>query len=439
VDRKLIFKILAIVGLSFLLLVPLILIEGQIAERSMRQDEVERSIANGAAGPQTLVGPVIQLRYRKRVTETRRDEGSKRPVTTTRIVRYSQVFSPETLSIAGEASVETRQRGIYQARLFHLDAVIASDFKVSVPAASAIEQLLDAEAVLILGVSDPRGLANDPEVRINGQPHRFGTDWAAEELHSKQLSIPLGPLELGKTYDFAVSFPLQLTGTSRLSIAPVGDSNSIRLKSAWPHPNFGGRFLPRERSVGDDGFTARWEISHLARDFTETLNQHSGESLSVDFIDPVNIYLQSERAVKYGALFIVLTFAAFFLTEVLRRAPIHPLQYLLVGLALAIFFLLLIAFSEHMAFAAAYGLAAAACIGLIAWYLAGALGGWRRGAAFGAGLSGLYGVLYGVLLSEDNALLMGSLLLFIALGAVMFTTRRLDWYRLSQNAPERAQ
>jgi inner membrane protein len=132
----------------------------------------------------------------------------------------------------------------------------------------------------------------------------------------------------------------------------------------------------------------------------------------------------------------VLTFAGFFLTEILRRTPIHPMQYLLVGLALAIFFLLLIAFSEHLPFFASYGLAAAACITLIAYYLAGALGGWRQGAAFGAGLTGLYGVLYGVLLSEDNALLMGSVLLFLALATVMLATRRVNWYGLGQRLTE---
>ena len=158
--------------------------------------------------------------------------------------------------------------------------------------------------------------------------------------------------------------------------------------------------------------------------------------MSIDFIDPVNVYLQAERAVKYGVLFIALTFAGFFLTEILRRTPIHPMQYLLVGLALAIFFLLLISFSEHLSFALAYALAASACIGLISYYLAGALGGWRQGAAFGGGLVGLYGVLYGVLLSEDNALLMGSVLLFAALGTVMLTTRRLNWYSLGRQLSE---
>ncbi|MDR2187804.1 MAG: cell envelope integrity protein CreD [Azonexus sp.] len=441
-DRKLFFKIFAIVGMSILLLVPLLMIEGQISERGYRQSAVLADLARTSAEAQILIGPVVQLRYREQVPELlRADAIGEIPVRTLKTVERTLFIAPEALNINGQARVETRQRGIYQARLFHLDANMQSQFKVNVPADLPKDGV---EATLLFGLSDPRGVDNDPEVQINGQAYRFVMDQGGDKERDggrnvTQLSIPLGHLDTGKAYPYEVKFPLQLTGTTQLSIAPVGDTNHIRLASSWPHPSFGGRFLPRERSVSKSGFEASWEISHLARDFKQALTAGSGEVLAVNFIDPVNVYLQAERAVKYGVLFIVLTFAAFFLTEILRRAPIHPLQYLLVGLALAIFFLLLIAFSEHMAFAAAYGLSAAACIGLIAWYLVGVFGSRQRGAAFGAGLTGLYGVLYGVLLSEDNALLMGSLLLFIALGVVMLTTRRLDWYSLGQRGPKAPQ
>lgn len=301
--------------------------------------------------------------------------------------------------------------------------------------------MIDAHLQLQLGISDPRGINNDPQIQINGKTYRFTSPANKNGANNglPQLSIDLGPLDLQQAARYDFKFPLQLTGTTRLAIAPSGEANHISLKSAWPHPNFGGRFLPTSRNVSQQGFDAQWEISHLARNFEATQNPASGEVLSIDFVDPVNVYLQAERAVKYGVLFIVLTFAGFFLSEILRRAPIHPMQYLLVGLALAIFFLLLIALSEHLPFFVAYALSAAACIGLIAFYLAGALGGWRQGSAFGAGLTGLYGVLYSVLLSEDNSLLMGSLLLFVALGTTMLATRKLDWYRLGNNLQEAAE
>jgi len=441
-DRKLFYKIAAIVGMSILLLVPLSLIEGQIRERSQRQQEVQRNIANSAAGEQTLVGPVILLEFRERVQEPVRDPDSgKITGTVSRIETQRQLISAESLNIDGTARVENRHRGIYQARLFHLDLSNQAKLVIEPFTASAPERtLLDAEATLVLGVADPRGVDVDPEVTINGKPFRFITPGnrleTGDALKMPQLIVPLGRIDPSKTSAFDVSFPLQLTGTSRLAIAPSADSNRIHLKSDWPHPNFGGRFLPRERSVGADGFDAQWAISHLARDFDRALDPNSGEALSIDFVDPVNVYLQSERAVKYGILFIVLTFAGFFLIEILRRAPIHPMQYLLVGLALAIFFLLLIALSEHLSFALAYGLSSLACIALIGFYLAGALGGARRGLAFAGGLTGLYGVLFGVLRSEDNALLMGALLLFAALGSTMLATRHVNWHRLSSNPEE---
>jgi inner membrane protein len=226
--------------------------------------------------------------------------------------------------------------------------------------------------------------------------------------------------------------PLKLTGTEALSIAPTAENNSVHLQSDWEHPSFQGRFLPRTRQVAHDGFSAQWEVSGLARNLDDTLKKQGQEALSIAFMEPVNIYLQSERAVKYGSLFVVLTFAAFFLGEILRRRPMHILQYLLVGLALAVFFLLLIALSEHLPFLTSYLAAAAACIGLIALSLAGVFGAWRPAFAFGSGLAGLYAMIYVILQLEDQALLMGSLLLFAVLAAVMLGTRRFDWYGLGQ-------
>jgi len=435
-DKRLFYKIAAICVMSLLLLVPLALIKDQIRERSQRQNEVQASIANSAAGPQTLIGPVLAVHYREQVeVAVAKEEQPGRGETRLQVVERTLLLPPESLNMTGETVVETRNRGIYQARLFRLGLATSGRFVVKPPAETRTAgRILEARAELLLGISDPRGVNNDPEAIINGKPQRFASPGAngadGKESPVRRLSINLGPLDVQRESRFDFSFPLQLTGTARLAIAPTGEANHIELKSAWPHPNFAGRFLPNTRTVSKDGFTAHWQISHLARNFEATLNPARGEFLSIDFVDPVNVYLQSERAVKYGVLFIALTFAGFFLTEILRRSPIHPMQYLLVGLALAIFFLLLIAFSEHLPFHLAYGLSAVACIGLIATYLSGALGGLRQGLAFGAGLTGLYGVLYGVLLSEDNALLMGSLLLFLALGATMLATRRLDWYRL---------
>lgn len=447
-DRKLFFKLVAIGFMSLLLLIPLALIEDQVRQRSGRQFEVQQNIANSAAGPQTVVGPVLAIHYREQIEpEVSRDPETGRVTSKPRFRDATLYLPAEALRVNGDARVETRKRGIYQARLFHLDAAVDGHFVI--PAHLGLEEgrkLVSAEASLVLGLSDPRGVDNDPEVTIAGRRHRFaapkGQPAEGDALTGPRLAVALGPVALDAATPLAFSFPLQLSGTERLAIAPTGEANTITLKSDWRHPSFGGRFLPREREVGGGGFSARWEVSHLARNFSGALgaaNAAIPEAIDISFMDPVNVYLQSERAVKYGILFIALTFAGFFLTEILRRSPIHPMQYLLVGLALALFFLLLIALSEHLPFVAAYGIASVACIALIGTYLAGALGGTRPGLAFAAGLTGLYGVLYGVLLSEDNSLLMGSLLLFLALGTTMLATRRLDWYRVDTLiAPRRA-
>ncbi|HET6718313.1 MAG TPA: cell envelope integrity protein CreD [Rhodocyclaceae bacterium] len=441
-QKKLLMKVVAIVVLSLLLLIPLAMIEAQIGARSARQDEVTRNIAESSAGPQTLVGPVILVRYRERVERRSKDESSGRETVRQEIVEHTRTFPPQDLDLGGEVRVESLKRGLYRVRLYHLAAQLAGTAVIPPRLGlDANSQLVDAQAVLVMGITDPRGVETDPEVRVNGQPRRFSTGTAGA-VAGQGVHIELGEIDPAAGANYEFSFPLKLTGLERLAIAPAGNSTRVSLKSDWPHPSFQGRFLPQQRTVGADGFTAQWQVSHLARNFDRVLKAGQeaggGETLGISLIDPVNVYLKSERAVKYGILFVILTFAAFFLTEILRRLAIHPLQYLLVGLALAMFFLLLIALSEHVDFLLAYGVSAAACVALIGAYLAGALGSRLRGAAFGAGIAALYGVLYGVLLSEDNALLMGTLLLFLALGATMLSTRRLDWYRIGGLAGDEA-
>lgn len=432
-QKRLWLKLLSIAGLSVLLLIPLAMIESQITQRSARQAEVVRNIAESAAGPQTLVGPLIAVRYRERIEKRRKERDGGREVVEHEIVERTALFPPQRLELDGDLAVEALKRGLYTARLYRLAARLVGTATIPPQLARPSAQIVDARAYLVIGLADPRGIADDPEVSVNGQGYRFlpGTEGG---VPGAGLHVALGDLDLAHGGRFDFTLPLNLTGLEHFALAPTALATRVTLKSTWPHPSFQGRFLPLNRSVSGEGFSATWQVSHLARNFDHAqgeLKEPRGEVLRVSLIDPVNVYLKSERAVKYGVLFVVLTFGAFFLTELLRSLAIHPLQYLLVGLALAMFFLLLIALSEHIDFAWAYLLSALACVALIGVYLTGALGNRRRGFAFAAALTMLYGVLYGVLASEDNALLMGTLLLFIALGGAMLATRRLDWYRFA--------
>jgi inner membrane protein len=210
----------------------------------------------------------------------------------------------------------------------------------------------------------------------------------------------------------------------------------VDLKSNWPHPSFTGEFLPVQRKFDANGFTAHWATTFFSTNLEEELHrcdrQRACENftsyrLGVSFVNPVDQYLKTERAIKYALLFITLTFASFFLLDVLKKLPVHPVQYGLVGAALALFYLLLLSLSEHVGFATAYLLASAGCVGLITFYVTHVLRSRLRGLGFGCGLAVLYGCLYGLLSADDYALLTGSLLLFAVLAAVMILTRNVDW------------
>lgn len=436
-NRTLFKKLSGMVILALMLMIPLMLVEEQIGERSGYQKQVEWEVAKTSFGAQTLAGPMLAVRYRvQKPPEAVKDEKTGKTVATRVPLPEERVLTApaERLEIEGDAEMDERQRGIYRVRLYHLEMMLKGNFNLPADLLRLKPEdgkLLDARAVLLFGVSDLRGIGNDPEVDVNGQKLRFvkpKDNTLAHAIYGSYLEMELGRLDPGEARSFAFAFPLKLSGMNSFSFAPTALSNSLKLTSVWPHPSFGGSFLPHERRVDATGFEAKWMVSSL--NLNDKQDSENTEVLGVDFIEPVNLYLQSERAIKYGVLFIVLTFTAFFLWEILRRHPLHGMQYLLAGLALTIFFLLLIALSEHIAFLYAYLLSAAACIGLIVFYLSGVLGGREPALAFGGGLVILYGALYGLLQSEDNALLIGSGMLFTALAVVMISTRKLNWHKL---------
>jgi inner membrane protein len=235
-----------------------------------------------------------------------------------------------------------------------------------------------------------------------------------------------------------LAMKLELAGMDRLDVVPAADDAEIVLRSPWPHPSFVGRFLPETRTVSDRGFEALWRVTGLATNIRDAFQrcgegkceEYAASAFGVSLMPGVDVYQQSYRAVHYGLLFVVLTFALFFLYEVLAGLRVHPIQYALVGFALTAFYVLLIALAEHIAFGWAYLAAAAACVLLIGVYVRCVLGSFGRAAAMSALMCSLYGSLYMVLGSEDYALLMGALLLFAVLAAFMLATRRLDWYTL---------
>lgn len=432
-QKALALKLFSIVVLMFLLLVPLRLIEGLISTREHRQDEVERTIAASSAHAQTVTTPFLVIRYIEQVTSEAWDEPLKRYRTITTPHSRTAVFTPTEAKLEVNTATEQRYKGLYKTQVLKSEGRWRLQFDVPAGLGTGLkrEVMAQQEAWLVLGLSDARGIIGAPDVKWNGESRQVksGTEFAAL-AHGLRAELGSWPDQEAQSVEASVS--LNWLGTGALSFAPLGQRTHVALRSAWPHPNFLGSFLPIEKTISETGFSSTWDVTHYASQNDRLLKtaNPSLESFGVRFIEPVNIYLLAERAVKYGLLFVALTFAAFFLIEVLKGATLHPLQYGLVGLALATFFLLIVSLSEHLAFGLAYLAASLACVGLMTYYISHVLKSRARGLGFGALFGLLYVALYGLLLSEDNALVLGSILLFAALAAVMVLTRKVDWYRL---------
>lgn len=435
--RLLLSKPVIIGLLSLALLIPLSMIESKIHERQGLKESVQRDIARSASSAQTLSGPYLVVTYQKVLHSQEKDkEGATKTVTKMSDTRTA-VFSAHDLKINGKSGVDTRWRGIYSAILYDLHSQVAAEFRV--PRAYGlgipVEDIVPQNAYMVMNLSDLRGLLDSPKVDINGAQHEFEPG-SISPLSGNGMHVTLEKLDPSAEHTLKTSFPLELQGMDTLSVLPSGDNTEMALESTWPHPSFGGSFLPRTHTVDASGFKANWLVPRMARNVAGLPGDESknSEVFSVSYIDPVNVYLLAERSVKYGLLFVILVFTAFFLFEIMKDLRIHPMQYLLVGLALAIFFLLLISLSEHIRFGLAYAISAAACVALIGLYLTGVLRQGKLAALFSAGIAVLYGAIFGVLHSEDNALLMGTFMMFAALSAVMLLTRRMDWYSLTAKA-----
>ncbi|MFY9314271.1 MAG: cell envelope integrity protein CreD [Burkholderiales bacterium] len=446
-QRTLLWKI-ALIGLVALLLqIPVEMMRGLVQERKAARDGVIVDIARGSSEAQRLVGPVLTVPWTRRsveATTTTDDSGHSRTVRKEKIERGQATFLPATLALDGTIDLQRKHRGIYTAHLYTLNATLRGSFVL--PPSLGVHEgsgvLEWGRAYLVLGIQDTRGIRDRVQIDWDGaQPALYpgGLEAAGTPagIHADLGALPVSKAPM--THEFRIA--LSLLGTERLDVVPVGATTTVSLTSPWPHPSFAGRILPDAGTkVSGEGFAAHWRTSHFATNLAQ-LHQRCVQSrqcdpflqhsLAVSFIQPVDLYQTVERSVKYGFLFIGLTFLAFFLFEILKRLAIHPVQYALVGFALAVFFLLLISLSEHLGFAAAYAIAAACCVALIAYYVGHVLRSARRGALFAVALSSLYGLLYVILRMEDHALLMGSVLVFACIASAMVATRRVDWYALA--------
>lgn len=438
-NRSLAVKLGMIALLILLLMIPLLMINGLIDERQALRDGVLQEIASSSSHSQQLIGPMIVVPFRKDVRVWNTNE--KTGVRFLETVEQSGelYFLPDHFELDGQVRTETRARGIYEARLFHADSRIDGRFKLPERYGLTVKEAADYrfdEPYLSVGISDIRGIESALVLKLNEQTVDFlpgsRVGWLGQGVH-----VPLPMVNGQNGAELTFGFDLRLQGTGELQILPVGKTSKVHLAADWPHPSFIGNYLPVNRDINEQGFSADWQTSFFSTNLEEALQNcvasdscetFRSRAFGVSFIDPVDQYLKSDRAIKYALLFIALTFAGFFLFEVLKSLAVHPVQYALVGVALAFFYLLLLSLSEHIGFALAYLLSASACVSLVGFYVCHVLRSVSHGLGFSAGLAALYALLYGLLSAEDYALLMGSLLLFGLLGVFMVLTRKLDWY-----------
>ncbi len=447
-ERSLGLKLGAIVLLIIFLLIGLLWIGSIVTERQLRRDGVVRDIAQSSSLAQRLEGPILVVPYEETVQEWKEDvSGNRHQVN--RVLNRQLLLLPEDFQLEGDMPTQRRARGIYEARLYHAHLRIQATFEVAshFGVKDNVSSYRFGQPSIAVGISDIRGIESSSKVSINDTPAKLlpGT---TSSLLGAGLHAQLEAVDGESPSRIRFAMELGLQGTSEFHVIPVGRESRVSLGSNWASPSFTGQYLPVSHSIGTAGFKAQWLASFFSTNLEETLQdcleastvaaceQFNSRSLGVSFIDPIDQYLKTERAIKYALLFISLTFAGFFLFEVLGKLSVHPIQYGLVGAALALFYLLLLSLSEHVGFGLAYLLSSGGCVGLIGFYVGCILRSVWRGLGFAVALSMLYGTLYVLVGADDYALLMGSGLLFGLLAAVMVLTRNVDWFSLGRREEE---
>ncbi|MBC7922688.1 MAG: cell envelope integrity protein CreD [Ferruginibacter sp.] len=443
--RSVSLKLLSIGFLILLLMIPSAMLTSLIGERESVRDAALDEVSSKWGGSQTLGGPVLSVPYRAYL----KDERGK--VET--VVRYAH-FLPDRIDVVGSMEPEKRYRGIYVVVLYNTQLRFRGTF--SPPRFDLLNisrnDLIPEDAFISLGITDMKGIKEDISFRLDERNYVFSPGIPTSDLFGSGISFPVR-LSGQKSYPF--DFRLNLNGSRHLRFLPFGKETTVALASPWDNPSFEGAFLPDERLITPEGFKARWKVLQLNRNYpqqgtgpfvggpypaanpgNEMTTVDSGSPANPDsafgvrLLLPVDEYQKTMRSAKYNVMFVFLTFLAFFFVEVLNRKRIHPIQYLLVGFAICLFYILLLSISEHVSFGFAYLIGCVCILTLVTFYA------WNifRSRFLTTLISGvlvvLYGFFYSLLQLQDYALLMGSLGLLIILAAVMYLTRNIDWYSL---------
>jgi inner membrane protein len=422
-EHSITFKGILIAILALILLIPTSMVESIIYDRESRRQTAISEISEKWGAPQTIVGPVLSVPY---LSESKDEQG--KIVSTQSFVH----FLPDSLQVNGKITPEKRTRGIYEVIVYQSDMQLSGQFSAIKSRAADIisaKTLQWNNSVLTIGIPDLRGIEEQIELQWNNEKKLFNTGVLMTDFTTSGVHVPV-TLKDNETIHFATR--IQLKGSDKLYFTPVGKVTNLKLASSWANPSFDGSFLPDTRNVTAEGFTADWKVLHLNRNFPQTWLNQSGDiaasGFGVNLLLPVDSYQKATRATKYAILFIALTFIAFFFNEMRGTGRVHPFQYVLIGLALVIFYTLLISMSEYLGFNSAYWIAAAMTVGLVTLYARSLFPSSVMSNLIGGTLVLLYVFLFTLIQLQDYALLIGSLGLFAILAGLMYLSKKIEWY-----------
>jgi inner membrane protein len=429
-------KVLGIGVLALIMLIPLSQADGLVRERQAMREAASTRVADGWGGPQTVGGFVLGVPTRHEV------RGSDGKVVSVR--EGTEIVLADELNTVADLSVERRHAGMYEVPVYTGEVTLRGRFLPDDLRRFATESgatWYPGKAELRLLIADTRGLQAITAMTVDGRTARLSSS-AARMGPYTVLATPVDfDPDRQTPLDFAVT--LRIAGTESFSVLPLARTNSVRIRAPWPDPSFTGALLPGKRSIDAKGFDASWQVLDLNRTYgqhwdaadADVSSRIAASAFGVKLYQPGGVYQQNDRAGKYGLLFIALTFVAFFLFEVLKGLRLHPVQYLLVGAAMASFYVLLLALSEQIGFGAAYAVAAATVVFIVGGYAMAALRARTAGMALGGVLALVYAILYGLIGAEQYALLIGSVVLVTVIGLLMYLTRRIDWYAQTTPPP----
>ena len=415
-----------IVGfLIIAMMIPAVFVSVLVSERKARQNEVIKEVSSKWASAQTIGGPFIAIPYKEIMTTS---EGKQVEM------KKWATFLPDQLKVSGNLKPEARYRSIFTIMVYQGDIKIQGFFAPIVLSNINLskDDLILEEAQLCIGISDFRGIENALQIHWNDTTYDFNAGLPDIKSIEQGLSVPvkLSRTDLDKPHRY--SMQINLKGSEQLHFIPLGKTTEVNLISSWNNPAFDGNFLPDSRTVNDSGFTASWKVLHLNRPYPQEWKDRTfdleNSSFGVNLLQTGDSYSKTERSVKYALLFVTLTFLLYFFVEILQKRKVHPLQYVLVGLAISIFYTLLLSISEYLGFNAGYIIAASATVLLITAYTKSIFSEWKIVAVFFMVMAAMYGFIFVLIQLQDGALLFGSIGLFIILAIVMFYSRKIEWY-----------